>query len=153
MKVFTTPPDFELADLQGHPIRLSSFKGSKNVVLIFLRSFLCPFCRAQLARFRQDYAEFTVRQAEILALGPDSQEAFRRYWEKEALPFPGLPDPQHSVADLYGQEVNLLKLGRMPAMMLVDKNGQVRYQHYGTSMADVADSNLILNMLDKINSE
>ena len=153
MKVFTVSPDFELVDVQGKPIRLSDYRGKKNVVLVFLRSFMCPFCRAQLARFRDDYAEFTQRDAEILAVGPDSLEAFQRYWRDEALPFPGLPDPQHSIADLYGQEVNLLKLGRMPAMMLVDKKGQVRYQHYGTSMADVADSKLVLNLLDRINGE
>jgi peroxiredoxin len=153
MKVFSIPPDFELPDSQGNPVHLSDYLGRKNVVLVFLRSFLCPFCRAQLARFRDDYAEFTARDAEILAVGPNSPAAFRRYWSDEALPFPGLPDPQHSVADIYGQEVNLLKLGRMPAMMLVDKKGRVRYQHYGTSMADVADSNLVLNLLDKINHE
>ena len=151
MKVFTIPPDFELPDTQGKMVRLSEFQGKKNVVLIFLRSFLCPFCRAQLGRFRDDYAEFTARDAEILAIGPNSLDAFRRFWRDEALPFLGLPDPEHSVADIYGQEVNLLKLGRMPAMMLIDKKGQVRYQHYGTSMADVADSNLILNLLDRIN--
>ena len=33
-------PDFELADIDGGPIRLSGFRGGKNVVLIFLRGFL-----------------------------------------------------------------------------------------------------------------
>jgi peroxiredoxin len=153
MKVFTIAPDFELPDISGKLIHLSDYHDKKNVVLILLRGFMCPFCRALLARLRDDYAAFTSRDAEILALGPDSPEAFRRYWQAERLPFPGLPDPQHIVADIYGQEVNLLKLGRMPAMMLIDKKSQVRYQHYGTSMADVADSNLILGMLDRINRE
>jgi peroxiredoxin len=33
-------PDFELKDLAGNPVRLSSFRGSKPVVLAFLRGFL-----------------------------------------------------------------------------------------------------------------
>jgi len=33
-------PDFELADSEGRRIRLSSYQGSRNVVLIFNRGFL-----------------------------------------------------------------------------------------------------------------
>jgi peroxiredoxin len=32
-------PDFELEDINGNLIRLSSFRGSKPVVLAFLRGF------------------------------------------------------------------------------------------------------------------
>jgi peroxiredoxin Q/BCP len=76
-----------------------------------------------------------------------------RYWEAEKLPFIGLPDPKHIVANLYGQEVNLFKLGRVPALMLIDTKGQVRYQHYSDSMSDIPENQLILGMLDKINRE
>ena len=53
------------------------------------------------------------------------------------MPFTGLPDPGHRVMDLYGQEVKLLKLGRLPAQMLIDKSGILRFVHYGSSMADI----------------
>jgi peroxiredoxin len=33
-------PDFELEDVHGNLIRLSSFRGSKPVVLAFLRGFM-----------------------------------------------------------------------------------------------------------------
>jgi peroxiredoxin len=33
-------PDFELEDVNGNPVRLSSFRGSKPVILAFLRGFL-----------------------------------------------------------------------------------------------------------------
>ena len=33
-------PDFELEDINGNSIRLSSFRGSKPVVLAFLRGFM-----------------------------------------------------------------------------------------------------------------
>ena len=76
-----------------------------------------------------------------------------RYWEVEHLPFIGLPDPKHVVANLYGQEVNLFKLGRIPALMVIDKKGQVRFQQYSNSMSDIPENDLILGLLDKINSE
>ena len=40
MKIFTIAPDFELPDFEGKPVRLSSFKGRKNIVLVFLRGFM-----------------------------------------------------------------------------------------------------------------
>ena len=64
----------------------------------------------------------------------------------------GLADPRHSVADAYKQQVHLLKLGRMPALMLVDRQGRVRYAHYGDSMADIPDNALVLGLLDAINT-
>lgn len=33
-------PDFELPDFNGNPVRLSDFRGQKNVVLAFLRGFM-----------------------------------------------------------------------------------------------------------------
>lgn len=33
-------PDFELLDTRGQPVRLSSFHGSKPIVLAFLRGFM-----------------------------------------------------------------------------------------------------------------
>ncbi len=40
MKIFTIAPDFELPDFEGDPVRLSSFTGKKNIVLVFLRGFM-----------------------------------------------------------------------------------------------------------------
>jgi len=102
---------------------------------------------------RDDYAAFSARDAQILCIGPDGPQAFQRHWSENNLPYPGLPDPRHKIADLYGQEWNIFKLGRVPALMLIDKSGQIRYQHYGDSMKDIPENNLILSMLDKINRE
>ena len=102
---------------------------------------------------RDDYAAFTAREAEILAIGPDTLSAFKSYWKKNDIPFIGLPDPEHVVADIYQQEVKLLKLGRMPAVMLVDKEGYVRFQHYGGSMSDIPEDEFLLRLLDMINGK
>lgn len=100
---------------------------------------------------RDEYAAFSARDAVILSIGPDGPKTFQRYWESEHLPFVGLPDPTHSVANIYGQEWNLFKLGRMPALLLIDKNGSIRYQYYSASMSDIPENSLILSLLDKMN--
>ena len=106
-----------------------------------------------MAQLRQDYSQFTARDIEIVVVGPENASAFASYWEKESLPFIGLPDPKASVLKLYGQEVNLFKLGRMPAQVLIDKAGIARYVHYGHSMSDIPQNKEILALGNEINAE
>ena len=106
-----------------------------------------------MAQLRQDYKEFTARQAEVVVVGPDNKPAFAKYWQGNSLPFIGLPDPKSAVLRRYGQEVNLFKLGRMPAQVIVDKKGIVRYAHYGHSMSDIPQNREILKLLDQLNFE
>jgi peroxiredoxin len=106
-----------------------------------------------MAQLRQDYSQFTARDIEIVVVGPENASSFASYWEKESLPFIGLPDPKASVLKLYGQEVNLFKLGRMPAQVLIDKAGIARYVHYGHSMSDIPQNKEILALGDEINAE
>jgi peroxiredoxin len=101
---------------------------------------------------RDGYAEFTKRDAEILAIGPDSLEKFENYWQEHNLPFPGLPDPEHVVAQVYKQEVNLFKLGRMPLNTVVDREGFIRFIHYGYSMSDIPDNETLLRVIDELNA-
>jgi peroxiredoxin Q/BCP len=104
-----------------------------------------------MAQLRQDYKDFVERDTEVIAVGPDSQKAFVDFWEENDIPFVGLADPDHEVAKLYDQEVNLLKFGRIPAQMLIDKQGIVRYIHYSNSMSDIPDNVDMLNLIDEIN--
>ena len=100
-----------------------------------------------MAQLRHAYHQFEAKNIEIVAIGPEEAAAFRTYWEKHALPFIGLPDPEHTVLKRYGQEVRLLKLGRMPAQMLIDTAGMLRFVHYGHSMADIPSSAEILKLI------
>ena len=106
-----------------------------------------------MAQLRREYDRFVKRDTEIIVIGPEGQRAFADYWRKENLPFVGLPDPKHTILKLYGQEINLFKLGRMPAQVVVDKRGQARYVHYGHSMSDIPPNEEILSLLDELNQE
>ena len=103
-----------------------------------------------MAQLRQDYAQFVERNAVILVVGPEDRTAFAAYWKATKLPFVGLPDPKHTVLKLYGQEVNLFKMGRMPAQVIVDGAGRARYVHYGHSMSDIPPNSEILALLDEV---
>jgi peroxiredoxin len=106
-----------------------------------------------MAQLRQDVDAFVKRDAEIVVVGPEDARAFAAYWQKHALPFIGLPDPNASVLKLYGQEVNLFKLGRMPAQVIIDRAGVARFVHYGHSMSDIPANSELLAILDTLNQE
>ena len=106
-----------------------------------------------MAQLRQNYQKFTDRQAEVIAVGPEDQEAFSKFWDSHKMPFPGIPDPKHAIAKVYGQKVKPLKFGRMPALVVIDKEGRIRYGHYGDSMSDIPPDNDIISLLDELNRE
>ena len=85
-------------------------------------------------------------------MGPHPLEIFDKYWQNERIPFVGLPDPSHSVAVQFRQEVNLFKLGRMPLSCVVDANGYIRFAHYGTSMRDIPSNDELLQVIDELNA-
>lgn len=105
-----------------------------------------------MAQLRRDYEKFTALDSEVVVIGPEDAGNFRRYWEKENLPYIGLPDPDLSVLKRYGQEVNIFKFGRMPAQLIVDKKGVARFVHYGNSMQDIPSNQEVLALLSDINS-
>ena len=89
---------------------------------------------------RRDYRKFAKLETEIVCIAPEDTETVRRYWKRERLPFIGLADPEHKVADRYGQSVRLLKLGRLPLQLIIDRTGTVRYRHDANSMSDIPDN-------------
>ncbi|MBN2043582.1 MAG: redoxin domain-containing protein [Anaerolineales bacterium] len=103
-----------------------------------------------MAQLRQDYQKFVQQEIEIIVVGPEDECAFAKYFTEQDLPFTGLPDPKSSVLKLYGQEVNIFKLGRMPAMAVIDKQGIVRFVHYGHNMADIPKNEEILTTLKEM---
>ena len=103
-----------------------------------------------MAQLRQDYGEFVRRRAEVVVVGPEGPAGFRVYWERENLPFIGLPDPYHTVLKLYGQQIKLFKLGRMPAQVIVDAGGTARWVHYGHGMSDIPANAELLALLEEL---
>lgn len=86
----------------------------------------------------------------IISVGPENARKFEEYWIKNDLPFIGLPDEKHTVLKRYGQEVKLFKLGRQPAQMIIDKQGMLRYVHYGHSMSDIPSNKDMLKLLGSL---
>ena len=106
-----------------------------------------------MAQLRLKYQGFIARQAEVIVIGPEDKSSFTEWWQKEAMPFHGIPDPRHVTARSYGQQVKPLKMGRMPALFVIDKNGLMRLRHYGKSMSDIPTVEDVFQILEELNRE
>jgi peroxiredoxin len=96
-------PDFELVDQHGTPVRLSSFRGHRNVVLVFFPWAFSSVCTGELTALRDD-PRFAEDTTQLLGVSIDSKFVQRRFAEHEGIEFPLLADswPHGEVARLYG---------------------------------------------------
>src|ERR1035441_1089223 len=97
-------PDFELKDQHGTPVRLSGFRGEKNVVLVFYPLAFSGVCTGELCALRDDFPEVTREDVELLAVSVDSTHVIRTWSEQQNFGFTLLADfwPHGAVAKLYG---------------------------------------------------
>jgi len=97
---------------------------------------------------KQDIKQFTDSKAQIVVIVPHGAEKTKSYWEKESLPYIGIPDSDGTLGKLYGQEWNLVKLGRMPALFIIDQKGTIAFAQYANNMADITDNKKLLQILE-----
>ncbi len=128
LSIGTAAPDFELSDQNGNKVSLSSFKGKKNVVLLFIPFAFTGTCTGELCAMRDDLSSFQNENVELLALSCDSMYTQRIWAEKEGYNFPVLADfwPHGAVATAYG----IFDAERGCAVrgtFIIDKEGIVRW--------------------------
>jgi mycoredoxin-dependent peroxiredoxin len=135
-------PDFELKDQHGKPVRLSSFRGVKNVVLVFYPLAFSGVCTGELRALRDDFPDVDRDDVELLTVSVDSTYTHRAWADSEGFEFGLLSDfwPHGAVAKLYGvfnEDRGLAVRGTF----IIDKDGVVRWQvvHPVPQARDIAD--------------
>ena len=122
-------PDFELKDQHGAPVKLSSFAGQKNVVLVFYPLAFSGVCTGEMVAMRDEFPETSRDDVELLTVSVDSGYALRAWDDAEHFGFGLLSDfwPHGGVAKEYGVfEENLGIATR--GTFIIDKNGVVRWK-------------------------
>jgi peroxiredoxin len=77
-------PDFELKDQHGSPVRLSSFRGTKNVVLVFYPLAFSGVCSGELGALRDEFPEVNREEVELLTVSVDSTFVLRTWADRTA---------------------------------------------------------------------
>ena len=116
-------PDFTLRGADGRNLRLAEQRG--QVVLINFWASWCGPCRQEMPQLNRLHEKY--RSAGFLMLGVNIDDDARLGASTAArwgVKFPVLLDADKTVSRLYD-------LGSMPATVLVDRDGRVRYLHRG----------------------
>lgn len=121
-------PDFTLRDQQGQDVTLSSFRGSKNVVLVFYPLTFTNVCTGELSGLRDEIATYQNDDTQVLAVSVDSVFAHRVWAEEQGYEFPILADfwPHGAVAQAYGVLDDAMGVAKR-GTFVIDKEGVVRW--------------------------
>jgi peroxiredoxin Q/BCP len=120
-------PDFSLNDQGGHLVSLASFRGTKNVVLVFYPGDDTGVCTKQLCEFRDDWQSVKAKQTVVFGVNPQNAEKHTNFIAKYQYPFPLLVDQGQRVARLY----NASGLFVRRTVYLIGKSGTIRFSQRG----------------------
>jgi peroxiredoxin len=143
-------PDFELKDNHGRTVKLSGFRGEKNVVLLFYPFAFTGVCTGELCELRDNLPKFADRDTQLLAVSNDSIHTLRVFAEQEGLEYPLLSDfwPHGDVSRAYG----VFDEGKGCAVrgtFIIDKEGVVRWTVVN-GLPDARDLNEYVKALDTL---
>ncbi len=121
-------PDFTLKDQNGAEVTLSSFRGEKNVVVLFYPLAFTGVCQGELCSIRDDLGSFQNDDVQVLAISVDSVFSHKEWAAQQGYEFPLLADfwPHGAVATAYDVFVEAAGLAKR-GTFIVDKEGVVRW--------------------------
>ncbi len=119
----TAAPDFTLKSLEGRNLRLKEQRG--NVVLVNFWATWCGPCRQEMPQLNRLYDKYRASGFVLLGINVDENpQQAAGIAQRLGLHFPVLLDGDKTVSRLYD-------LNSMPATVLIDRDGRVRYLHRG----------------------
>ncbi len=121
-------PDFTLKNQKGEEVTLSSFRGEKNVVVVFYPFAFSGICTGELCEIRDDLGAFESDDVQVLAVSCDPMFSLRAFADQEGYFFPLLSDfwPHGEVAKAYGvfnEDAGMAIRGTF----LVDRDGKIAW--------------------------
>lgn len=133
-------PDFQLADQNGNPVKLSDFRGRK-VMIYFYPKANTPGCTAQSCNVRDAQPDFQTLKVTCLGISPDKPEAQKKFADTYNLTFPLLADTDHTVTTAYGawdkkSLYGRLFFGTIRSAFLIDEQGKIAAAFYKISPKD-----------------
>lgn len=131
LRVGDPAPDFSLpAAPSPERVTLSSFRGEKNVVVLFIPLAFSAVCTDEMCRLAEDYGRWTGLDAEVLGISVDSPFITRKFAQDMGLPFPILSDFNKEAMTawdvMYEDFFGLRGVAKRSAFV-VDRDGIVRY--------------------------
>ncbi len=144
----TPAPDFTLPDENGRPVSLEDLRG-KTTVLVFYPQDFSPVCTDQLNVYQEVLPDLEERGVAMYGVSVDSSWAHKAFQSHIGVSIPLLSDfhPKGEVARRFGVYVDDYGVAAR-ALVLIDREGVVRWAYRSPSPLEVPGVNLIFDALD-----
>lgn len=104
-----------------------------------------------MGRLSRDIKEFEQLDSVLYGILVDKKENAMKLEQKYGLgKFPVYYDSNKKMANMLNQEVKIAKAGRLPGLLIVDKEGIIQYAYYGDSMSDIPKNSDVFEVLKKL---
>jgi peroxiredoxin len=126
-------PDFELRAHTGDVVKLSDFRGEKNVVVVFYPAAFTPTCSGELCTLRDQRVDFVGDDVQLLAISVDPVASLRAFAEQNGFDYPLLSDfwPHGEVSKAYGVFFEPRGFATR-GTFIIDKDGIIRWSVVNT---------------------
>lgn len=148
LKVGDQAPDFELEDQNGKKVKLSQFRGKRNVILAFFPFAFSPVCTNELGELKEKEDTILKLDTQILAASIDSTWTQKAFSKELGVKFPLLSDFGRKAVALYGSLYEDKGFAKR-TIFVIDKQGKIAYkrQYEPAQQPDIEEALAILKKL------
>ena len=128
LAVGTTAPDFTLRDQNQQRVTLSSYRGDKNVLLVFFPLAFTGICQGELDQLRDHLPDFENDDSAVLAISVGAAPTHKVWATESGFLFPVLADfwPHGAVSQAYGVFNDVAGVSNR-GTFVVDRSGTIRF--------------------------
>ena len=149
LNVGDTAPDFELDSTSGSKVKLSDFRGKKNVLVAFYPLDFTPTCTNENCAFSDDLSRFESAGTEVLPISVDSVPTHKEFRAKHQMSHHLLSDFQRQAAQAFGVLIPERNFTQR-AYFLIDKAGKVRWKHVEAELGNKRTNEELLKEITNI---
>ena len=165
-------PDFDLPELGGGRVTLSTILKDGPVVVSFYRGAWCPYCNLEMQALQRSLPDIEAAGGSLIAIAPETPEHAGEIRDKGNLTFPLLYDWKNGVARQYGLVFTLpeslkpiyanfgIDLAEsqdndgfelpMPATYIISRDGMVKHAFVDVDYTRRMEPNEIVEILKSI---
>ena len=127
LQVGQPAPDFTVTSADGRELRLSDFRGKRNVVLYFYPADFTYVCTREACGFRDAYEDLASHDTEVIGVSVDDDDKHRKFAAKYQVPFALVSDPERALANKFAATGGLLGLAKKARRVtyVIDKQGVI----------------------------
>ena len=149
LKVGDMAPDFTLPSTAGGQVKLSDFRGKKNVVLAFYPAAFTGGCTKEMQGYQLNLSKFEGADTQVFGVSTDNSPSQRVFAEQLKVQFPMLSDfTKREVSKAYGV-LNADRGVANRATFVIDMQGRIQHVEEGSGAVDVTGAATACSRLKK----